>query len=452
MMAIAQRLRLFAKETLSWLFVAYLIFAGYVIFDTLTFAFDPMSGRISSFSCQPNPPNETICTVTIYGFLGTYQRSFPADTFGGAGLSSLLGYSDCVPYGIGISAGSQEICFVYPQGIDGDRGANPKLTQTIDEINGLFIGNTPLTSKTIFYNSVNPGVYPYLLRRIILLVAGLLIVLIYGRLKHSINKHKTSITEPVERTFARDVFSWWRINLLARFFFYLSILPTISIFFLFPKQLCQVSVELSSFSCPGLQAFPASPFGYLFCLYHFIAFTTLQGYLQWRHLKQRISLSAWWIATPIFAGLPLLFIKSPVLTCGDCLAFRVLPSGAYSLGQNISPPIGKGVIVLFLVYFFLLGCAQWLVLKHKSNSANSWIFTPLINSTTLMGSGFLIQFLSYVSLPFFGHDSFFAVIFLGLLSFLLAFGMQDIISGLVISKILRANAVDKPELMPTSTP
>jgi hypothetical protein len=451
MLAIAQRLRLFIKESLSWLFVAYLIFAGYVIFDTLTFAFDPMSGRISSFSCKPNHQNETICTVTIYGFLGTYQRSFPANEFRNAVLSRLRGYSDCVPYGIDIWAGSQGICFVYPQGTDGDRGATPKLTQTIDEINALFIRGTPLTSKTIFYNGINPGFYPYLFRRIILLVAGLLIVLIYGRRKHFINKHKTSISEPVEGTFARDVFSWWKINLLARFFFYLSILPIISafftMFFLPPVQFCQVSIEVSSFYCPGLQAFPASPFGYLFCLYHFIAFTTLQGYMHWHYLKQKVSLSAWWIATPILAGLPLLFVKSPVLTCSDCQAFRVLPSGMYSLvHQTISPPIEKGVITIFLVYFFLLGLAQWLVLKHKLNSANSWIFTPLINSTTLMGSGFLIRVL------FSGHNPVFAGIFLGIISLLLAFAMQDIISGLVITKILHANAADGPQLQPTSSP
>ena len=451
MTAIAQRLRLFAKETLSWLFVAYLIFAGYMIFDTLTFAFDPISGRKSSLSCKANPPNETICTVTLHGFFGTQQQSFPADSFVGARLSSLSGYSDCVPYGIDISAGTQKICFVPPQGVDGYQDGNPKLTQIIDEINGLFIGNTPPTSKTIFYNNVNPGLYPYLLRRIILLVAGFLIVLIYGRRKHSINKHKTSITENVESTFARDVFSWWKINMLARFFFYLPLLFTISTVFLYPIQFCQLSVEFSSFGCPGLRAFPASPLGYLFCLYHFIAFTTLQGYIQWHYLKQKISLSAWWIATPIFAGIPLLFVKSPVLTCDDCLVFRFLPSGAYHLNQAVSPLTEKGTIVLFLVYFFLLGFAQWFVLKHKLNSANSWIFTPFVNSIALVASGFLIQFLSHVSLLFFEHDFFPSWIGI-ILWLILAFGMQDIISGLVISQILRVNAGDKPELTPTSPP
>jgi hypothetical protein len=154
-------------------------------------------------------------------------------------------------------------------------------------------------------------------------------------------------------------------------------------------------------------------------------------------------------------------ILAPRLSCFDCQAFKILSSGWYIFvyfrrpwGSNAITwqfPSEIGVLAWFLVYLLLLGCVQWLVLRRRLKFAICWVFIPAINAITLLISSFLLEVPDIFSLLTLNiPDLLFIPLLLAL--YLLALGMQDIIAGLVIAKILRANAVDKPELLPPASP
>jgi len=190
----------------------------------------------------------------------------------------------------------------------------------------------------------------------------------------------------------------------------------------------------------------------------------LQAFVQWRYLKKKIDISKWWVATPMLAILPMLLVGSSTMTCDICRSLRLFPSGAADIifGAYDKPSIEIHAFISFSGYLFLLGLFQWFLLRRKLNFSIGWIFTPGINAITLFSSRFLIGlfFLSGRLFDFFPQPLtqtlMIPYVVLMILDWVLmlevAFGMQDIISALVISRILRANDIDKQKLAPMISP
>jgi hypothetical protein len=451
-MACIQRLLRYVKTELSGLFIAYLIFAGYIIFDAFTIALNPESGRVSSFNCAGDSRGNTICTITIYGIREIVQQDFLVDKSSSTNVFSVGYHTDGQTCGIQIRTGNyQKINFVYPNQDCGDQN----LAQTAGRINRVLLEIPHPPSMVIFYNGYNRGLLGFLFRRIILLVVGLCAVLLYSSLKRFVEGHKLTFPVLIKNKFFSNVLTWWGINALVRVFFftYLWLMLLYAMWLFQVGPVWKANLEGAGFfnSCLVLEKRHGISAGLLFSLYPFIAFAILQAFVQWRYLKRKISLSAWWIATPILSMTPLVILLGSFMSIADydCLAFKFILSGAYFLPGQLDGFIGKHSLFLLLSYFLLLGFVQRYLLNARLKSTWIWIIVPLANAIMLFVTGNMYYLLREV------HINLDSMLFtsLPLMLFLSALLLiQDIVSAVFLARIFYANSIGTQEVALTTLP
>jgi hypothetical protein len=356
----------------SWVFVAYLIMAAYLIVDGAAYLTTPYSGRISTFTCSENEQGASECKITIFGFTEIYQRSFlikdvreVINHYGYPGASS-----ESRVCGITIKTYSGKINFIY-------RYHNcRKVTETADKINEIIASSNCSPTKRIVYNGLNPSLY----RRAFLLVVGLLIVLIWGKSWSKVPLDKSSHAKDIKAAFRRFAFSWWKINILLKVFFYLSIFFISGIWTRRPPTLQgDFLSELNFYLKPldfSINGFVIS-FDVLLCLYPLIALAILQAYVQWKFLREKLPISGWWVGAPIIANLLLAFSLPADLIYSDCLNLKFLLSGFWMLAEK-SP-----ILWNLIIYLLLVGGIQWLVLRRRLAYSSGWVLMPFINVSLL---------------------------------------------------------------------
>jgi len=368
-----------APKIKSWVFVAYLIMAAFLVIDGAVYLTSPYSGRISTFTCRENESRQSEITVSIYGFKEIYQHSFLIKEvrevfriydFPGAS-------SDSMVCGITIKTYSGKINFIsrYQR--------CSRIAETLDEINEIIETSDCSPPKRIFYNGFNSSLY----RRAILLVVGLLIVLIWGKSWSTVPLDKSSQAKDIKTASRRFTLSWWKTNILLKVFFYLSI------FFISGHWASRSPTREGDFIGAYNLHLDPRDFGsdwlgtsvkVLFCVYPLIAFGVLQAFIQWKFLREKLPLSGWWIGAPIVASLTLVFGLPADLTSYDCSNLKFLLSSFWMLIRK-SPFFWNLVI-----YLLIVGGIQWLVLRRKLTHSGGWIFMPLISVSLLPLINFII--------------------------------------------------------------
>jgi hypothetical protein len=368
-MKFTQQFRTFVPKIKTWLFVAYIIMAAYLILDGAVYMITPYSGRISTLICRENEQGASECKITIYGFKEIYQRSFLIRNVRYVEkIDDWHGMSERHVCGIVIKTFSDDFRFV-----DSYQGCG-KITKTVEKINDLFDLGDYSPAKRIIYIGFNSSLY----RRVFLLVLGLLIALRWGTSWSLVPAQITFQVDNKRAAFRHFTFSWWKTNTLLKVCFYLSNLffsglwvwwsPTKQGSFSYAYNFGRDPLNLGANWC-------GTSFGILLCLYPLMAYAIMQAYIQWKFLREKLHISGWWIAAPMIASLSLVFGLPAALTSQECSALKFLLFG-------IKLNYGNSAIFWNLViYLLLVGGIQWLVLRRRLSYSIGWIVIPLINAS-----------------------------------------------------------------------
>ena len=175
------------KITNRRLRTAVIIFAVILIFSGTVCLLDPDAGRISTLVCKPDAQGQTLCTVSIYGVLSIYRRSFPAEKFYQARLiDNHAGDSYDFRYGVTILTTDEPINFI---------SATQKrqyADQKVRQINALFVNGEAMPPTTIIHHGIHWSAY----LSVVLLIAGMIAVFLTNISRHPFsNKDHRSNTE-----------------------------------------------------------------------------------------------------------------------------------------------------------------------------------------------------------------------------------------------------------------
>jgi len=170
---------------------------------------------------------------------------------------------------------------------------------------------------------------------------------------------------------------WFRSNFFVRLFFYLSIAFIFAIWvFGYPDEQADF-LRYCGWVFRYCNKCSEFPFNYLLCLYPLLTVLVLQALVQRQLLKNaKVSVSAWWVAAPVLASLSLMFV-SPEITCDDCKMLKYLMSG-------LIPEFDAQIRIALILYFGVVGCIQWLVLRRSLHSSSGWAIMPLINAMLVL--------------------------------------------------------------------
>ncbi len=377
MIAIMQRVRDRMQKPVNWLWVAYAIFAGYLILDGLAYLASPYSGRISRLACEPDPTGETVCTVTIYGIRQVYRRSFPADQFVEAlVIHNYTGDSADTTYGITLLLNTAEkINFIHPY-------QNWDVIQLkAQQVNDLFVDNVPVFTASITFM----GVKSSNLLRPLLILLGLFYVLERSRSGKPWPK-RTGISRGQKNALWRFAFYWAGTSFLVVALFAFFILTVLAVCGLIDQKGSGIW-NMPCFYMPCSGGCLANGFGGAWlCYYALIALLLLKAVVQ-RQLLTNIGVpvSVWWIIAPAAASIILLATASQ-LSPNDCTLLTFL------LIYFIDYPAMIGLVI----YLLCLGLIQYLALRRKLADALAWMIMPLVNIMLPIGIVFIVFQLRYL--------------------------------------------------------
>ncbi len=350
------------RTTQRLIYAIFIVFALYLIIDSIAYLASPYSGRISVLECKSDGYDKPICTITIYGIRETYQREFKAAEFYKAvTIEHHWGSSGTYTYGVTILTNTKKERFNFINGYLLHHVAD----RIADKINDIFdsgeykpyIRNIQIRLNSSFY------------RRGMLLIATLGLAILFRRNEY-IDLIPDTLSEKGDR-FRQLRMYWFKSNFFVRVFFYLAIAWILAIWNRgYPAaqsdfvRSCRY-VALSCHECNQL------PFNYLLCLYPLWAILVIQALVQ-RYLlnKYQLAISKWWVAAPIVASIPLV-LMFPGINCNDCFLLKYLMLG-------LMPRRDPSIIIGLVLYFLFLGFLQWLMLRKKISSSFLWVITPVI--------------------------------------------------------------------------
>jgi hypothetical protein len=347
----------------SWVLTVYLICVLYLLVDLSLFQLSPYSGRISTLVCKRDRQDQVVCTATIHGWLGRYQRDFLADEFSKVVLTeeSPGGFTASHVCGIMIEAKSRYVKLVDPW------QPCSKMVSFADKLRQA-LGNEIRSSLRVAYIGWNFWTY---FRIALLFVFGFLISIKWGL-----------PSRPPQKTYGRKgkrIFSsWLKINLAVKTIFYFTYIflsgTWLILFVSYPYKhgafmsICPWPFTLSRV-CGSCASFPIPQ---IIGVYPLLTVTALVSFYQWRRLRQEFPISRWWLGAPVLASLVFIAGINAATTCYDYLTLHFLSSG---LTLDITPKF----IWLIIFYALLLGAIQWLALRKYLSKAGGWIIIPLIN-------------------------------------------------------------------------
>jgi hypothetical protein len=354
------------RTTQRLIYAICIVFAIFLIMDSIAYLANPYSGRISVLECKRDGYDKSICTVTIYGIRETYQREFKAAEFYEAvTIVKELGVSEKRTCGVTIITSKERINFVH------QHEHCPVADRIADKINYIFdsgeykpyIRNIQIRLNSSFY------------RRGMLLIAALGLAILFRRSEY-IDLLSDILSEEGDK-FRQLTMYWFKGNFLVRVFFYLAIAFILAIWIIaiwkswYPiaqsdfVRSCSY-VVWNCYECNQL------PFNYLLCLYPLWAILVIQALVQ-RYLlnKYKLTVSKWWVAAPIIASIPLV-LMFPWINCNDCFLLKYLMLG-------LMPRYDPSIIIGLFYYFLFLGILQWLMLRKKLSSSFLWVIMPVIN-------------------------------------------------------------------------
>ena len=404
----------------SWIFVAYMIMAVYLVIDGAVIMGNRYSGRISTIFCFPNDQGQSECTITIHGFTENFQRRVLAKNV--RRVVSFMGYrggSDIFACGIDILTTSGKINFVH-------YSQHCRRTEiAVEKIVDLFALGESSPYKIFIYFGFHYSIF----RRVFLLVVGLFIALWWGR-SWTLNPFQKNSQDDNRRITPWGVaLSWFRINILLKAFFFLSAWYISGILWYgYTTGEMDLTNKCASFirNYHQLINWSDTSLKVLFCLYPLIAFAILQAYLQWKFLREMLPISGWWIGAPIIASLTLAFSLPGDLCDQECIDLKYLLSGS-------SFRLGESPIMWNLVFYLLLvGFVQWLVLRKRLSNSSGWVLMPLINIS-------LAPLYYLVNKPL---TNIYTLSNIGLLIILIILG--DVVTSVFLSRVINSN---KKELL-----
>ena len=361
MVLIVQRVRARLQKPVNWLWVAYAIFAGYLILDGLAYLASPYSGRISRLDCKPDPTGETVCTVTIYGIRQVYRRSFLANQFVEAlVIHNYTGDSADTTYGITLLLNTAEkINFIHPY-------QNWEVIQRkAQQVNDLFVDLMPVISASITFM----GVKSSNLVRPLLILLGLFYVLRRSRRGKPWPQH-TAISRGQKNAVWRFAFYWAETNFVVRAFFIVLIMLMFAVCRLIDsREPGLLSLRCIYQPCPG-GCMGDRLWGPLLCFSAFWAMLLLKAVVQRQMLIYiNVPVSILWTIAPVAASLPL-WVVAPQMSTTDCTSVMYL----LVIFKQFTVVIG------LVVYFLILGFLQWLALRRALAGAHAWVIMPLVNT------------------------------------------------------------------------
>ena len=364
---IVQRLRARLQKPVNWLWVAYAIFAGYLILDGLAYLASPYSGRISRLACEPDSTHSSVCTVTIYGIRQVYRRSFPADQFVEAlVIQNYTGDSADTTYGITLLLNTAEkINFIHPY-------QNWEVIQRkAQQVNDLFVDLRPVISASITFM----GVKSSNLVRPLLILLGLFYVLMRSRRGKPWPK-RTAISRGQKNALWKFAFCWAGTSFLVVALFAFFILIVLAVCGLIDQKESGIW-NTTCFYLPCLGGCWENGFrGAWLCFHGLIALLLLKAVVQ-RQLLTNIGVpvSVWWIIAPAAASIILLTTASQ-MSPNDCALLTFL------LIYFIDYPAMIGLVI----YLLCLGLIQYLALSRKlAGAVGWWTIMPLVNIMLPMG-------------------------------------------------------------------
>ena len=378
MVSIVQRVRARLQKPVNWLWVAYAIFAGYLILDGLAYLASPYSGRISRLACEPDSTHSSVCTVTIYGIRQIYRRSFPADQFVEAlVIQNYTGDSADTTYGITLLLNTAEkINFIHPY-------QNWEVIQRkAQQVNDLFVDLLPVVSASITFM----GVKSSNLVRPLLILLGLFYVLMRSRRGKPWPK-RTAISRGQKNALWKFAFCWAGTSFLVVALFAFFILIVLAVCGLIDLKESGIW-NATCFYVPCLGGCWENGFlGAWLCFHALIALLLLKAVVQRQMLTIiGVPVSVWWIIAPAAASIILLAAASQV-SLNDCALLIFL------LIYFIDYPAMIGLVI----YLLCLGLIQYLALRRKLAGALGWMFMPLVNIMLPMGIFSIVFLLRHLS-------------------------------------------------------
>lgn len=395
----------------QWILLAYMIFAAYLIFDGAVYFLSPYSGRISRLDCS-QPARQTYqCTVKIYGLGDIHQQTFLLQDYWTTHyIRNSLGSSDTTTCGVSILTKTEQINFIHPY------QDCTQVQQVSDQLDLMLAGSSASPLAPITYIGIHASFY----RRIILLMAGLIIALIASRP----TRRKPADPDIKKIGFWKFSLYWYRDNFLVRLFFYASI------WFISAVWDPWYPAGQADFlrSCWRIVRYQedifAFPLNYLLCLYPLLVCLVIQALVQ-RNLLHRakVSVSRWWILAPLVSTLALMAL-SPKINCADCEMYKYLMSGLFWSYFDAQ------IQIYLIPYFLLSGFFQSRLLPRKFRFSTLWVIMPLINGMLVL---ILYVFAENLYLVF-GETITFLLLPLTII-------LSDLIPALYISRLIYKNHV-----------
>lgn len=364
-----------AKGNKAWVLAIFLIFAMYMLIDLVVFQFSPYSGRISTLICIP-VQEQVQCTATLYGWKGKKYHTFLASEykkaverwhFPGASSDSLVCGLQLLTTGRFKLVHGVQPCWKI-------RWLEKRITQHFDK--------NPSSPLIIIYNGLNFSVYT---RLMILIGGGFL-------LWHKREWLEDRISTRNQGTGRKQVFlNWLKLNISLKVVLYMIIFIISGAWALYGYafqngtlfRVCPETKSLGWFL--GERANPPIP--HLIGLYPLLAFSTIQGIIQWKFIRSKIALSKLWIAAPVIASIALMIGINANTTCRDLQTLQNIPAGFWI---NIYTELLPNIIL----YALILGFIQWLALRKQVSHSIGWILIPGF-TTMLVPLGFLLTEVSY---------------------------------------------------------
>lgn len=360
MVSIMQRVRARLQKPVNWLWVAYAIFAGYLILDGLAFLASPYSGRVSRLACEPDSTGQTVCTVTIYGIRQIYRRSFFANDFIEAReIKNYTGTSEGMTCGITILTETEKFNFIHPY------QSCAVIHPMAQRVNASF----PYGIWTPGFHILHVGFHSTIYLRLVLLLMGLGYVLL--RSKKGVPWLKsTTINRGQKKAFWKFAFYWAETNFVVRAFFIVFIMLMFAVCTMIDSgELGVLKLRCIYLPCPG-GCMGDRLLGPLLCFSALWAMLLLKAVVQRQMLNNNdVPVSVWWIIAPAAASFPLLVV-APQMSTTDCISVM------YLLVIFNQYPVVLGLVV----YFLILGFLQWLALRRALAGAHVWVIMPLVNT------------------------------------------------------------------------
>ena len=398
------------KLVKGWLFTLNLFFFLYSAVMLGEYLLGPDSGRLSTLVCKPGVRGPSVCTVKIFGIRKIYRQDFYAYNY----IETLISYNFedqhppafykelALPWGtighydqlydsspvcaVSIRTGPQIIDFVPPY----QSPSNCKQAETL--IKDAFAGDRDKID--VQFNGYNPFIY--MMASLVVISCLALIGQSTPRFIRWIKNTKASrgidnqgipaqfgdvVFEPeIPRVSATEqvnpliskafILRWWAAN--APMFLFVIVF-----FILVSKSKVGGATYACFISIRDYQGLLLRPLlRNMVAISPLIILTLMQSVLQWQVLRLRITVSRWWFAAPIMAGIPLLLILPANL---NCLGISGISWPMVDVTDNI-PYYPPTIMWIMIGYFFIIGIIQWLVLRKSLRFSMSWMIAPLLSA------------------------------------------------------------------------